>query len=105
MRLNPIFLKDEISSARSFTLPALVTLVNGSLSVLVISNLFFISKSARICHSMKGFSSKTKLKNRPGHFTLSRGRESHDSHMLVIQARPRCRRLKNTGIMKRLLKL
>ncbi len=48
MRLNPIFLKDEISSARSFTLPALVTLVNGSLSVLVISNLFFISKSARI---------------------------------------------------------
>ena len=48
MRLNPIFLKDEITSARRFTLPVLVTLVNGSLSVLVISNLFFISKSARI---------------------------------------------------------
>ncbi|ETP71171.1 hypothetical protein UYO_2884 [Lachnospiraceae bacterium JC7] len=48
MRLNPIFLKDEISSARSFTLPVLVTLVNGSLSILVLMNLFFISRSARI---------------------------------------------------------
>lgn len=48
MRLNPIFRKDEIASARKFTLPALVTLVNGSLSVLVLMNLFYITKSARM---------------------------------------------------------
>ncbi|OON87954.1 hypothetical protein BXO88_01905 [Oribacterium sp. C9] len=48
MRLNPIFRKDEITSARSFTLPALVTLVNGSLSMLVLFNLFFVSRSARV---------------------------------------------------------
>ncbi|WP_051671343.1 ABC transporter permease [Oribacterium sp. P6A1] len=48
MRLNPIFLKDEITSSRRFALPALVTLVNGSLSMLVLLNLFYISKSARV---------------------------------------------------------
>lgn len=48
MRLNPIFRKDEIASARRFTLPALVTLVNGSLSVLVLMNLFYITKNARM---------------------------------------------------------
>ncbi len=48
MRLNPIFLKDEITSARRFTLPVLVTLVNGSLSMLVLMNLFYISRSARV---------------------------------------------------------
>ncbi|SFG39859.1 ABC transporter permease [Oribacterium sp. WCC10] len=47
MKLNPIFLKDEITSARRLTLPALLTGVNGGLSILILMNLFYIAKSAK----------------------------------------------------------
>ncbi len=47
MKLSPIFRKDEITSVRRYTLPALITLVNGCLSVLVLMNLFYITNNAR----------------------------------------------------------
>lgn len=40
MKLNPIYRKDELSSARSLTLPAVITGVNLVLAILVVINLF-----------------------------------------------------------------
>ncbi len=47
MKLSPIFKKDEITSVRRYTLPALITLVNGCLAILVLLNLFYITNNAR----------------------------------------------------------
>ncbi len=47
MKLSPIFKKDEITSVRRFILPTLITIVNGSLAMLVLMNLFYVTKSAR----------------------------------------------------------
>lgn len=46
MKLNPIFRRDEIINARSLTLPLLLTLLNGALSILVLINLFYIAYTA-----------------------------------------------------------
>lgn len=47
MKLSPIFKKDEITSVRRFILPTLITVVNASLALLVLMNLFYVTKSAR----------------------------------------------------------
>ncbi len=48
MKLNPIFRRDEIINARSLTLPLLVTLLNGGLSILILINLFYIVSTAEL---------------------------------------------------------
>ena len=81
MRLNPIFLKDEITSSRRFALPALVTLVNGSLSMLVLLNLFYISKSARVTGEISYV--KTVMRRNPD-LDINRPRDSSGRTVLYI---------------------
>lgn len=47
MKLNPIFRKDELTSARSLALPAMVTGLNTLFFLLVIGNLFYSTGVAR----------------------------------------------------------
>ena len=48
MKRNPIFRRDELINARSLTLPLLVTLLNGGLSILILINLFYIVSTAEL---------------------------------------------------------
>lgn len=48
MKRNPIFRRDELINARSLTLPLLVTILNGGLSVLILINLFYIVSTAEL---------------------------------------------------------
>ncbi len=48
MKLNPIFRRDEIISARSLTLPLMVTMLNGGLTILILINLFYIVSTAEL---------------------------------------------------------
>lgn len=48
MKLNPIFRRDEIIGVRSLSLPMLVTVLNGGLSILILINLFYIVSTAEL---------------------------------------------------------